>query len=254
MRKYISLLLVAVLTCITFSAAFANDADLSAMSFEDLSTLKQKVDNEYNSRAEAEPFPLAEGQYLVGIDLAPGRYYMACVEAGDSGYTTRLHVYVDRAQHDSAPSGRYGEYLSDDYFGVGDEPKSVRLGEGNFLLLESGSLLISTTPFKSSDYIKYELPDGTLVPTGVYEVGENGEIPAGKYNAFAGTASGGDLKIYLTKEKFTSDGSWHLGYDQHYELNATRNPKGEGLVLEEGYIVLVEQDIIMKKQQKLSFD
>lgn len=254
MKKLVFLLLVAVLTCGMITVAFANDTDLSAMSFEDLSALKQRVDIEYNSRAEAEPFSLAEGQYVAGIDLAPGRYYMACVESGDSGYTTRLHVYVDRAQHDSAPSGRYGEYLSDDYFGVGDEPKSVRLDEGNFLLLESGSLLISVTPFKSSDYFKYELPDGTLVPAGVYEVGENGEIPAGKYNAFAGTAAGGEVKIYLTKEKFTSDGSWHLGYDQHYELNATRNPKGEGLVLEEGYVVLVEQEIVMKKQQKLSFD
>ena len=49
------------LICITFSVAFANDADLSTMSFEVLATLKQKVDYEFKSRAEAEPFSLAKG-------------------------------------------------------------------------------------------------------------------------------------------------------------------------------------------------
>ncbi|MPN09849.1 hypothetical protein SDC9_157142 [bioreactor metagenome] len=61
MRKYIFSLLISVLICITFSVAFANDADLSTMSFEVLATLKQKVDYEFKSRAEAEPFSLAKG-------------------------------------------------------------------------------------------------------------------------------------------------------------------------------------------------
>lgn len=254
MKRFITLHLAVVLSFVTLTVAFADDTNLSAMSFNELTELKQKVDVEYNSRAEANPFSLSEGQYIAGVDLAPGRYYMASVELGDSGYTTRLHVYADRAQYDSRPSGRYGEHLSDDYFKVGDEPKSVRIDEGNFLLLDSGSLLVSATPFNSSDYIKYQLPEGTLVPAGVYDVGESGEIPAGKYYVFAGVASGGDLKIYYTKDKFSSDGSWHLGYDKHYEFKATKNSKGEGVVLEEGYVVLVEQDVIMKKQQRLSFD
>ena len=254
MKKTVVVLLSLVFIYCSLSIGYAEDLNLSALSFSELSDLKQKIDYEYNSRTEAKPFKLFEGEYVAGVDIAPGRYYMACVEADDDNYTTRMHIYKDRAQYDSRPSGRYGEYLSDSYFGIGDEPKSIYLEANNFLLLQNGSLLISPQPFNPSDFYTYVLPEGTIVPVGAYEVGESGDIPAGKYSIFAGTVSGGDLKIYYTKEKYSSDGSWHLGYDKHYELDASKSATPETIILEEGNVLLIEKDVVMKKQKKLLFD
>ena len=61
--------------CLAFSnPALAADTDVTGMDFSTLSELKQKVDAEYFSRPEAEPFTIAEGYYTVGQDLNPGRY------------------------------------------------------------------------------------------------------------------------------------------------------------------------------------
>lgn len=254
MKKIVSVLIVILVSVLLCAIAVAEEQDFSSLTYSELAELKQKVDYEFFSRPEAEPQHLAEGQYTVGVDIAPGRYFMGSVEAGAGGYTQRIHVYKDRATYEARPSGRYGEYLVDEYLNVGEEPKSIGLEEGNFVWLQNGATLISLSAFKPADYSHYELPAGTLVPAGVYDVGEDGDIPAGKYNAFAGTVSGGEIKIYYTKEKFASDGSWHLGYDKDYELDASDNPESEGIILEDGYVVLVIKDVVLKKQPKLVFD
>lgn len=254
MKKIVTLLTAMLLLANTIAIAMTESMDLSVLSFIDLAALKQKVDYEYNSRKEAEPFKLAEGQYVVGIDIAPGRYYMACVEPSDTGvFVTRLHIFEDKTKY-NVTNYLYGDYFFDEYFDFGEEPLSVNLEKGNFLLLQYGSLLVSMTPFIVSDYIHYDLPQGTLVPSGVYEIGEKGDIPAGKYQAFAGSVAGGELKIYYSKEKYNSDRFLRLSYDKNYVFMATRDPKPVGVVLEEGYVLLVEQDVVMKKQHSLIFD
>ncbi len=178
-------------------------------------------------------------------------------EPGD-GYGVRLHVYADKEQFDSRPAGYYGDYVSDDYFKLGEEPKSFTLEEGNYMYLE-GTILVSPNAFNVSDYYEYELPEGTYVPAGIYLVGEGDDkdIPPGTFMAYAGTINGGEVKVYNTQEAFEEDGSWHWGADKHYTLKVEKNPVSEMVILEEGNVLLVESDVVMKKGlggKKLEFD
>ena len=245
--------------CLTLSIpALASEPDVEGMDFSALSELKQRVDAEYYSRPEAEPFTVVEGYYTVGQDINPGHYYVATVTPDKDGYGVRMHVYVDKAQFDSRPSGYYGEYISDDYFSLGDEPKSITLEEGNYLYVE-GSLLFSAGEYALSDYYTYEPPEGTYVPAGTYMVGngEDKDIPSGTFTVYAGTVYGGDVKIYYSQDTYAQDGSWHLGYDKHCEVRVAKKQASETIVLEEGYVLLVEKDVIMKKGTgggKLVFD
>ena len=256
MRRVVALLLTGCLAlCIP---ALASEPDVAGMDYSALSELKQKIDAEYYSRPEAEPFTVAEGYYTVGQEINPGRYYVATVTPDENGYGVRMHVYVDKAQFDSRPSGRYGDYVSDDYFTLGEEPKNMTLEEGNFLYVE-GSLLFSASDFSLTDYYTYEQPEGTYVPAGTYWVGdgEDKDIPTGTFTVYAGTVYGGDIKIYYNQETYTQDGSWHLGYDKHYEVRVAKTVASETIQLEEGYVLLVEKDVVMKRGSsggKLIFD
>ena len=256
MRKTIVLLLAGCLALC--SPVSATETDLSAMDFSALSELKQKVDAEYHSRPEAEPLTVTEGYYTVGQDINPGRYYVAMVAPDEDGYGVRMHVYVDKAQFDARPSGYYGEYISDDYFTLGEEPKSMTLENGNYLYVE-GSLMFSASEFSLSDYYTYEVPEGTYVQAGAYMVGEgeDKDIPPGTFTVYPGTVYGGEVKIYNSEEAFAEDGSWHLGYDKHCEVLVKNTTSSETIMLEEGYVLFVEKDVVMKKGSggtKLVFD
>ena len=245
--------------CLVFcTPVSAAETDLSGMAFSELSELKQKVDAEYNSRPEAEPFAVAEGFYTVGKDIEPGRYYAATVVPDEEGYSVRLHVYADKAQFDSRPSGYYGDYISEAYFSLGDEPKSITLEDGNYLYVE-GQLLFGAGEFDPADFFTYEPPKGTYVPAGAYMVGEgeDKDIPAGTYTVYAGTVYGGEVKIYNDSDKYAQDGSWHFGYDNYCELRVAKKLEAETIILEEGYVLLVEKDVVMKRGSgggKLVFD
>lgn len=254
MRKTMMLLLAGCFALC--SPVSAEQTDLSAMDFTALSELKQSVDAEYYSRPEAEPLTLAAGYYTVGQDINPGRYYVASVTPEDDGYGVRMHVYVDKAQFDARPAGYYGEYISDDYFTLGEEPKSMTLEEGNYLYVE-GSLMFSAAEFSLSDYYTYEVPEGTYVSAGAYMVGEDKDIPPGTFTVYPATVAGGEVKIYYSEETFAEDGSWHLGYDKQCEVRVKKNASSETISLEEGYVLLVEQDVVMRKGTgggKLVFD
>ena len=249
-----------MLLCSPVSAeeAGGSGTDVAGMDFASLAELKEQVDAEYFSRPEAEPFSASQGYYTVGQDLKPGRYFVAAVAPDEEGYGVRMHVYVDKAQYEARPAGRYGEYISDDYFTLGEEPKSMLLEEGNFLYIE-GSLLFSASEFDVADYYTYEVPEGTYVAAGAYMVGEgeDKDLPAGTYTVYSGTIYGGDVKIYQTQEAFAEDGSWHLGYDKHCEVRVKRNTASETITLEEGSVLYVEKDVVMRKgtgKSKLVFD
>ena len=48
-------------------------------------------------------------------------------------------------------------------------------------------------------------------------------------------------------ETFAEDGSWHLGYDKYCEVRVKKSLASEKILLEEGYVLLVEGDVVMKK-------
>lgn len=252
MKKAFALLVTVVLLISCSVIGFAEDIDFESMDFETLQAMKNALDYEYFSRPESKGISLSPGEYTVGIDIKPGRYYIKTVEPCVSDYTPRVHIYKDKEQFESRPRGYYGEYLYDAYCHLEDDQKSVSLEIGNFIYVESGSILFSRTSINQEDYYVYQVPEGTYVPAGVYKVGE--DIPVGKYRVYSGTIIGGKMKIYFKEGTYKSDGSWHLGYDKLIEVDVKPTVVYETVDLEEGYVVLVELDVVMKKQAKLSFD
>ena len=100
---------------------------------------------------------------------------------------------------------------------------------------------------------------------------------------YAGTVTGGEAKIYYSRDAYAEDGAWHLGYDKdlssnnliillgffpdycvrkprcskHCEIRVAKSRKSETILLEDGYVLLVEKDVVMKKGTgggKLIFD
>lgn len=252
MKKVFALLATVVLLISCSVIGFAEDIDFESMDFDTLQAMKNALDYEYFSRPESKGISLSPGEYTVGIDIKPGRYYIKTVEPCVSDYTPRVHIYKDKEQFESRPRGYYGEYLYDAYCHLEDDQKSVSLEIGNFIYVESGSILFSRTSINQEDYYVYQVPEGTYVPAGVYKVGE--DIPVGKYRVYSGTILGGKIKIYFKEETYNSDGSWHLGYDKLVEVDVKPTVVYETVNLEEGQVVLVELDVVMKKQAKLSFD
>ena len=249
MKRMISMIIITIFAIVTFSC-LAESIDYSGLDYDSLYAIKQAVDLEFYSRPEAEPIKMAEGSYIAGVDIKPGRYYVMMNEPGSYSYA-RIHVYESRAKYDERPSGYYGEYLSDYYAILGEAPISISFEEGNFILIDNGNTLFSVSEFSPEDYYQYEPPEGTIVPVGSYTVGEDGDIPVATFTVYAGDISGGEIKIYYDIKTFKDEGSWHLGYDKHIEVSATES---DSVVLEEGYVVYVEKPVIMKRQAKLVFD
>ena len=252
MKKVFALLVTVVLLISCSVIGFAEDIDFESMEFDTLQSLKNALDYEYFSRPESKGISLSPGDYTVGIDIKPGRYFFKTVEPCTSNYTPQVYIYKDKEQCESWDNGNYGEYLFSEYCSLDYDQKSVSLEIGNIIRVYSGSILFSKASINQEDYYVYQVPEGTYVPAGVYKVGE--DIPVGKYRVYSGTILGGKIKIYFKEETYNSDGSWHLGYDKLVEVDVKPTVVYETVNLEEGQVVLVELDVVMKKQAKLSFD
>lgn len=248
-----AILAAALALALLFSAATGAETDIQNMDFDALSKLKQAVDTEFASRPEAGVLTLTPGQYVVGRDLKAGRYLMMCSDPSYERNYASLHVYKDEAQFMARPSGKYGEYVSENRFSLGEAPESVVLADGNFLYLQSAGIVCTLYDFLEEDYYRYTPPEGTYVAAGSYLAGEEGELPAGSYDVYAADAKGGEIRIYFKEEDFFNDGSWHLGCDKHYDIDTGEK---ETIKLEEGYLLYVEKDVVMKRQNrtKLVFD
>ena len=243
MKGFLSLILV-VLVFIT--SAMAEGLDLEGMDYDSLMKLKQAVDDELYSRPEAEPRVLYPGMYTVGQDIKAGSYQVIVAEVGDDETGSEILVYSDLTSKEA-----FAE-IQDAYVGISDSPISIILENGNVIEVCWLPAKFSVRGFDSEDYPDYALPEGTIVPSGAYVVGD--DIPSGMYQMFAGSISDGKLLLYSSVEAYNKDKSSRLNYDEKYELEASKTASGFMIRLDEGNVVIVEQDVIMKKQQKLRFD
>ena len=241
-------LVLSVVTCLLLSCStFAADIDVSSLDYDTLAELKNKVDQEFFSRPESQPIEMEPGYYTAGVDIKPGTYYFAFVVPEGTGYSTaRMHVYQDKDQYDSRPSGNYGDYLSDTVFELGANPIDVTVEEGNYIVLEHNTVWYSSSTFNPEEYYTYEVPEGTLVDKGVY--GVSSEIPEGKYTVYASDADGGYIVIYYSEQAKT---------EKDYSQMDTKSVYPEDPVtvdLKEGYVIEILDSVVMKKAAPLSFD
>lgn len=117
MKKFISILLIIVLSFTLTISVFA-DFDLSSMDVNELNELRAAVDDEI--LAKGGNVLIAGGDYVVGVDIAPGTYEFALVK---QNYAFLTHIDVN------------GEILTELIMGV-DQYQRIKLEENQTLELE----------------------------------------------------------------------------------------------------------------------
>lgn len=175
-------------------SALAELPDFSAMSFDDLNTFKQSLDQEYFSRPESEGVNLGKDEYIVGQDLRPGTYYVAMVYPADSTYRTNVKFYDSIDERNAEPEIQYHDHAKRSLeLILGDPPKTLTLHDGEVVCVEWGSMFIKASEYDPKDYFDYTPPEGTIIPKGKYTIGT--EIPAGMYTVYPATVKGGRYEI-----------------------------------------------------------
>lgn len=225
------------------------EGDFSALSFDELLEIKRGLEEELLTRPEYEGRALSEGEYIAGKDIPAGTYSLALNPVDAERDYVDYYVYETQ-----------GMYAYDvDRLWLGDMPlkqgrlkagasATVDLYEGYCLVAYRNGISIRQEGKLADPDEDYEAPEGTLVPVGVYTVGE--EIPAGTYTVhFAGKATA-RYRVYATMEDAQNDFS-----DEEVMLMVSGvNPSGT-VYLKEGQVVRVEyNDVIMKKSEGLVFD
>lgn len=238
MKKIFALMLMLAMIV---TPVFAEGLDLAGMSFEELTELKQAVDNEYFARPESEPKVLQPGLYTVGKDIAAGTYHVIVADFGAST-NAFLYLYADQAAYDD------GHESTLDILSLPDrDVLGPSLEDGNVLDIEYLACAFSVSGFEEDDFPQYEAPEGTLIPKGTYTIGEL--IPAGAYQVYAATIKNARLYIFKSQESYDA-----LEPDEIFYVEASSSPEGTMHSFDEGDILLIDNDVIMKKQAAFTFD
>lgn len=241
MKKYSWCLLVMVFFLFLNLVGYAEEISLEKMSTEELLLLKQRVDNEIHSRSDSAPFEMRQGMYEIGIDINPGGYYVAC--AGLPGtFQSYIYIYGSKSDFDNSPSKPKHEY---GFYMAGYDPERIVFEEGEFIVIDYSPMLFCKTFFNIKDYYNAETPEGTMIPVGIYSVGDEGDIPAGKYTIYGVPYEYGYAVLYSDENRYKSKIKLH-----EYEFPGDSC----GVVLEEGNVLVVEYKVIMQKLQKISFE
>ena len=82
------LLCVLLILCAVPVFVFAEDIDLSALSFDELRTLQTRISNELTTRPEWKNVTVPEGFYTIGVDIPAGKWEIRCGEKSEYGYVS----------------------------------------------------------------------------------------------------------------------------------------------------------------------
>ena len=245
------------LSCLLFILCFpiavpAESLDLSQMDYDNLCALKQQVDMEFNSRPESKPFTLIPGEYEVGKDIKPGRYFaLADSPVNTMNDYSYIYVYPDKESFDKREPYAFDKLHIE--YALTNTTKSFELVEGSFIWVSTKNAVLSVADFSFSDIYQYKMPEGTYVPAGRYIVGI--DIPIGTYHFYSGTQKGGHAYGYASAEDSMADDYSHdKAIFQIYVDVAKSSDTYQTASLEEGVILVVETDVVMKKQQALVFE
>ena len=248
MKKLSAVILMIVLAIGFFFIGSIKTNDISKMSYDSLYSLKQSVDVEFFSRPESEPLVLFAGQYTVGKDIKPGKYYV--IKSDPSSTYTDVRVYANESKFERQTDGSADEFLTGWRVSRGQKPISLFLQKGNYLVVSGLPLKFSVSEFKDNDLYKYIPPKGVYLASGIYKIGNNLDIPIGVYSIYAGTIKGGEAKLYFSESKYIED---TLGYDYDKEFSVNIFDS-YSVKLDEGNVILVKEDIIITKQLDPKFD
>lgn len=237
------LILIVTLLMLLPMVGFAEETDFSQMNYDELVEMKTALEAELRNRPEASPFTLTSGVYVVGIDIKPGRYFVATA-AIDKLYAS-LNIFSTKETYDLrwVVGGNGGAIINCKLY-IGEEAEYVELAEGNYVDIPSSPIKFSLLEFEEDDYCEYIPPEGTAVPAGTYIVGE--DIPAGTYRVYPASLNWGDIRVY-------DNASNNNQCIDSQDINLVEGPYKTVRVVE-GNMVKTDVDTIMNKQPTLAFD
>ena len=133
MKKVFVLVLVLILLSVPLYTALATGVDLSGMTNDELTAMKQQVDAEMLERGIAKTAILLPGEYIIGSDIPAGTYALS-INSEDPGYG-RYWLYADQEAFikrvvDEAVLTVSGEMINS------DGPVKVTLIDGQLLQIE----------------------------------------------------------------------------------------------------------------------
>ena len=144
MKRFWILMAVLVLSCFP---AFAEEIDISGMDLETKLALHARLDESIAEDLHCllDMDTIYQGEYLVGKDIAPGRYLFTCNKDIDAQYDEDFAywLYADKAAYESY------DLLASDAVCFG-RSLSVLLEEGMFLKIVQGQAQVELLP--TADY------------------------------------------------------------------------------------------------------
>lgn len=241
-RILVKVVVALLLISTTCTFGFAEGFDFSQMSVDELVEIKTSLEAELRSRPEALPFVLSSGVYVVGVDIKPGRYFVATATVEKR--STDLNVFPTKEIYDQrwTIGGNGGAKILCNLT-IGEEAEHIELTEGNYVDINA-PVKFSLVEFEKDDYCEYTPPEGTNVPAGIYIVGE--DIPAGTYRVFPASVNWGFILIYGN----ASDDN------QCLDSQAINLDDGSYITIRvaDGNMIELEVDVVMNKQPALTFD
>lgn len=143
MKRLIALLLACLLVV---PCAFAEDIDLSSLSFIDLVILKERISQELTTRPEWKSVPVPPGLYQVGVDIPAGDWCLKCADSSNVVNVTCGTKLNDTRTDVDGGFQFYGLiYKEDD--GSNTTQINAVLYDGLYIRVQFGSVLF-TTPEK----------------------------------------------------------------------------------------------------------
>lgn len=128
MKKFIALALCAVMLG---SLGLAEEIDISGMSVDELLALRVRIDDQLAAMLPSDSSAIFRGVYIVGTDIAPGKYVFECTEVSVDDYG-QLEI------NESEDEDGYREEILDVNIYPGDKCY-LDLTEGMLMEIEDGS-------------------------------------------------------------------------------------------------------------------
>lgn len=140
MKKLLAVLLVLCL----LPWVYAEDIDLSGLSFEELRALQNRIAEEIVSRPEWKEVAVPPGFYVIGRDIPAGDW---CIKCGKSQYGFVTIIYNDEINE----AGTKVEIIGNEFYGMiyekGDDTHmeflNVKLIAGYYLQIDHGQAIFT---------------------------------------------------------------------------------------------------------------
>ena len=225
------------------------DFDFTTYSYDELIGIKERLDAELQTRPEAGERILQTGQYVVGKDIAQGVYDLSFVAAEEDDTYTNWYIYDTKQMYD----------YDVDRLWLGDLPREegtlktgssvkVELFDGDYFVIYRSAASITRVGHAVPVESNYTAPEGTIIPTGIYIIGE--EIPEGKYTIYYNGEAPSRVKTYADPADATNDFK-----DSEFEAVLADYNTSVEINLKAGYAFRLEYNsVIMKKSEGFVFD